>query len=228
MGILSIYYQLLLPEEDRDVYDRILASWLRQDSVVVLPRPTYRLKKDASEIVHAVALDHPEVFWVDYYHFTQRDNIFSSSLVFDYYFDEKKRLEAERIVFDWKTQLVNSLSAAAKAVEKYRILYEYLKNRVVYSDRCKVYGHTMLGCVPQFGQSAVCEGIAKCYKYLCNAVGLPCIVIEGTINIQGRSTAPHAWNMIPGPEGFRYVDILNPGLFMKSKRDMHGYNWERR
>lgn len=97
MRILSIYYRLLLPKEALDVYDKILASWLRQDSVVVLPRPASLLKADTSEIVRAVALDHPEIFWVDYYRFTQRDSFFSSSLVFDYFLDDKKRFDAERM-----------------------------------------------------------------------------------------------------------------------------------
>lgn len=228
MKIISIYHRLLLPEEDRAAYDRILACWLHQDSVVVLSKLKYSLKSNTTTIVQAVALDHPEIFWVDYYQFIEKRQLFSISLVFNYYQSYQERMTIEKTITGWKNQIIGHLPLYASAEEKYRLLYDYLSREVSYAERGQMYSHTLLGCVPQFGHSAVCEGIAKCYKYLCNAISLPCVIVTGTLETSDHRAIPHAWNMIPSLNGPKYSDILSPGVFLREKEEMFGHYRERR
>ncbi len=51
--------------------------------------------------------------------------------------------------------------------------------------------------------AAVCDGIAKAYKLLCDEAGIPCTVVTGS------SGGPHAWNVVRVEGRWAHVDVTD-------------------
>lgn len=221
------YYRNFLSDIEKEVYDRILRCWDNHSPVVMLPS-LYSTEADSATIVKSVALDHPEVFWVDYYHYSEFHRFLSTNLTFSYFMNEGERNKAEKEVNDWKKHILQYIPPSTSPKGKLWMLYDYLARQVHYVERGRKYSHTLVGCIPSFGRSAVCEGIAKGFKFLTNAVDLSCNIVEGYVCSGSHKPIPHAWNMIQTTKGKLHIDVLQPGLFLKEISCMTGYLWERR
>lgn len=68
-----------------------------------------------------------------------------------------------------------------------------------------MYAHSILGVFCQ--KKSVCDGIAKAYKLLLNAVGVKCIVVSRTL--KSESNGEHAWNIVKIGEKTYHVDPTN-------------------
>ena len=225
--IESNYYRNYLSDIEQEVYDRILECWENHSPVVRLPM-AHSAEADSATIVKAVALDHPEVFWVDYYHYSEIHRLLSTNLTFSYFMNEGERNKAEKEVSDWKKHILQYIPPSTSPKDKLWMLYDYLARQVNYVERGSKYSHTLVGCIPSFGHAAVCEGIAKGYKFLTNAVNLSCTIVDGYACAGRQKLIPHAWNMIQTTKGQLHIDVLQPGLFLKESNCMTGYIWERR
>ncbi|MBQ8175070.1 MAG: hypothetical protein IJ009_06685 [Clostridia bacterium] len=51
---------------------------------------------------------------------------------------------------------------------------------------------------------AVCDGYAKAFKLLCDREGIPCVILAGVANQNGKSE-PHAWNYVQMEDGLWYA-----------------------
>lgn len=89
--------------------------------------------------------------------------------------------------------------------EKELSLHDILARNVLYDDVAKdnlikfhARSNTILGVL--FYKTAVCEGIAKTFKFLLNALDIKCIVVKGKAidDLSGSVSADtlHAWNMV--------------------------------
>ena len=106
----------------------------------------------------------------------------------------------------------DSLTDAEKAYlihERLRSACEYdydclEKSEYSYEPSYSAYGALMLG-------SAVCDGYARAYMYLCRRAGLECYYEDGLSTLEDDNTG-HAWNVVylDGSDGVRrpyYVDV---------------------
>lgn len=85
--------------------------------------------------------------------------------------------------------------------------YDSLKKRDSYN------AHSIVGAF--LDKRAVCEGIAKAFKLLCNEFGIKCIVVLGQANKNGvyGKDDYHAWNLVKiGSESY-YVDVTWDNLY---------------
>ena len=93
------------------------------------------------------------------------------------------------------------------------------------------WDHTAAG--PVLRHSAVCEGIAKLFLFLCQRLELPCAIVMGRLEGEG-----HAWNMIELSGRRMYIDVtelvntprqylLTESRFFKSREKLiqSGYTW---
>lgn len=67
--------------------------------------------------------------------------------------------------------------------------------------------HSVIGAL--LDKKAVCEGISKAFKLLCNEFGIKCFVVYGKADIQGDFSGCryHAWNLVKiGSESY-HVDV---------------------
>lgn len=103
-------------------------------------------------------------------------------------------------------QLALQKEAINKAIESFTgtdydkvyAAHEYVRSRVKYIDNGSYLVQTAYGAL--INKEAVCEGYAKAYKLLLNAMGIECDVV---IN------AEHAWNVVKLDGEWYLVDVTN-------------------
>ena len=82
--------------------------------------------------------------------------------------------------------------------DKILAAHEYLRSRVSYEEGTDYLLHTSYGAL--VNREAVCEGYAKAYKVLLNAMDIPCEIV---IN------EDHAWNEVYLDGNWYVVDVTN-------------------
>jgi transglutaminase/protease-like cytokinesis protein 3 len=110
----------------------------------------------------------------------------------------KIKCEADKITAGGKAFYGNEImtekylhDCVAKSVE---YDYEAPKNKECFD------AHSIVGALLE--KRAVCEGIAKTFKFLCEKAGIKCIVVYGM-----AKGSYHSWNMVILRQEFYHVDV---------------------
>lgn len=154
--------------------------------------------EDMNSIVELVKKNHPELFWISYDSVGISTQNGKSTWTFPVYsaFRSGGKLDTAAI-----KKVQESLSAVVKAVgrrendyETAKAINDYLASNVKYSYDYSNYNvYEVTGSLA--GSSSACEGFAKGFKYLCDKLGVECIVVAGKGILNGR-TYDHAWNYV--------------------------------
>lgn len=179
-------------------------------------------EKDLAEINRAIIYDNPYLF---YYSglvslgFTYPNEI-QINLSFD--FDQRESDELKKKLKEQTVAFLKSIKLSDKTEEeRVRAVHDLLSSKVIY-DRNSIdntntigkseeykYAHSILGVM--LNKKAVCEGIAKAFKYLLNAIDIGCIVVTGAVAhsslfISGTDIN-HAWNLVKIEGDNYYTDV---------------------
>ncbi len=218
------YYRSQLTPEQMEDYDRIYEGWMRYETDIrVSARPF--APQETNCIVQAVACDHPEIFWVNFYQYSIKQTgipgvIRRQSLVFQNFFDHCTIEGLKNQAESWKQRICSQIHPGNLPKDKVWLLYDYLARQVSYGDKGIAQAHTIIGCFLPHNHVTVCEGIAKGFKYLCSGIDLPCIIVCGTLSGYGIGAGGgHAWNMIFLENQFRHLDVT--GELVPVKRSGH-------
>ncbi len=229
--ISPTHYRSRLPAELQPVYRQITASLLRYQYEIVLE--SYVSPADAAQAAQAVHRDHPELFYVDFWHYrvsASHATGLCRGLIFS-------PLLPESILPACQNTVANQLTILRSMpdIRSYRKLAAYIATDLEYQETGKenaLLCHTMLG--PLLRHTAVCEGIPKLFLLYCQQLRLPCCVVPGALH-----GAPHMWNAVETPTGLRHVDVT--GELSRTKRlgscgpwifrpgellRQHGYAWD--
>lgn len=227
------YHRSLLTPYEQIAYKELVNRLLRYAPVIQISTPGIE-SNSLSRIINAVSLDHPELFFVDFWHYTiiPATPFSPMSIRFSMMIEEStaKSVLARMETCSEKLKKVNLHSSQPEKIYT-EIIYDILRT-VSYKDtKSAFWDHTAAG--PVLHHTAVCEGIAKLFLFYCQRLDQPCAVIAGNLNGQ-----PHAWNLIEIRGERKYVDITSalnssfvPALFPKSlykSRDClikYGYSW---
>lgn len=231
------YYGNRLPTDaQREAYSRLCSSWRACQSVTsVKGHPSF----SPNDVVEAAALDHPELFWVDYYRYSIVSHLFGTDYRFRFFYRDEKiaalRAEAEA----WRRRVIAQVNPALDVNTKLWLIYDYLARQVTYGNADTAEGHTISGVFMSRCHTAVCEGIAKSCKYLCDGLNIPCITVSGDVDFGGTNSGPHAWNIVESSDGMRHMDITaqlqaaqffgkaSRINFLMKDRKMKKYTWDR-
>ena len=76
-----------------------------------------------------------------------------------------------------------------------KIIHDYLIDSIEYDEQYKSIGtYSIYGALVE--KRCVCEGYTRAFKYLADAAGIKCVIMQGTAsNTQGK-TEKHAWNAV--------------------------------
>lgn len=150
--------------------------------------------------VHAVIMDHPELYWLD--------NTNIGSIEYGYKADKKTttvsivnvsvkipdsvcQANAEQSINAVNSKL-KSIGATGTDIEKVKKIHDWLCNNVEYVDGN--HAHDLYGSL--FNGKAVCQGYAEAFKAACDYYGIKCVCVEGeSLNSQGVREA-HMWNYV--------------------------------
>ena len=190
---------LRLSLEEQNVYAEILASLLGLENETTLST------KDTSLIDKAfrcVMLDHPEIFYVDGYKYTEYSNGDEvNKIVFagNYIYDKEEILIRREKIEEAADEIIAQAPDTTDEYEKVKYVYETIVQNTEY-DIASVDNQNICS-VFLYGRS-VCQGYAKSIQYLLREMGLDCSLVIGTV----RGGDGHAWNMVSVNDNWYYLD----------------------
>ena len=199
--ISTTYYRTLLSPDEQKSYGAIVRGLLAWNTEISIKQCASQ-KESIQRIVRAVHLDHPELFYVDFWHYHYRNIVMLQGSVLSFQFMLDK---------DPALAIMNSLNAKANKMKGilvnitseemayFRVAKEIATNTKYNDSDSAFWEHTIAGTLHH---KAVCEGISKLFLFLCQRLDLPCAMVTGTLNRE-----PHAWNMLELNGRRRYIDV---------------------
>jgi hypothetical protein len=206
------YYYQKLSSAGKSFYRRLLSAIAERKSHVsgspLLTKDTF------AATVQAVNYDHPELFYVNFQKQSYLHDYRGYTLQLEYLYPPAA---AEAL----KQQIDARADAIIKAIGvdrmrpsyiQYQILHDQLLHAVRYdssapsNSRANLEAHTIAGVF--LSHAAVCEGIAKAFKYLCDKANLFCMLVSGSsADSQTGQIVSHAWNIVKLNDGFAHMDV---------------------
>lgn len=190
---------LRLSLEEQNVYAEILASLLGLENETTLST------KDTSLIDKAfrcVMLDHPEIFYVDGYKYTEYSNgDVLKKIVFagNYIYDKEEILTRREKIEEAAGEIIAGVPDTTDEYEKVKYVYETIVQNTEYDMTAA--DNQNICSVFLYGRS-VCQGYAKSIQYLLREMGMDCSLVIGTV----RGGDGHAWNLVSVNDNWYYLD----------------------
>lgn len=233
--IAPTYYRTLLTPGEQKCYKEIVTGLLAR-RVKILVRQSDAQADNIHKIVHAIHMDHPELFYVDFWCYKiQRNFLFGGSVTLEFrmLLDSSASVAVSNMMNDKWQVLQSRVQLYNSTREKYYFVAQDIISKTKYNNSGSAFwDHTAAG--PVLRHCAVCEGISKLFLFLCQRLGLPCAIISGTL-----TGIPHAWNMVELDGILCYVDVTAtlhslsldtriPRTFFKTEKNLckNGYIWK--
>jgi len=197
----SKYFYSKLDNNGKKVYDKILDGWLTYKESITISG--FNGKVDYKDIFRYVYDDNPELFYVDFNRVSVMFAPFTSIVSMKLLYPKSHCEQMKRDIYDVISK-VETLCRSSKDKEK--TVHDFLVNNVTYSsDLYATDAHSIKGAL--LDGSAVCEGYARAFKLLCDAVEVPCIMISGTATDSNGNSEKHAWNIVRKNKKNYHVDV---------------------
>ena len=206
----------LLSAREKELYDRVVATPVGTMSFKITYSPYLSQAEfnsiDFSAIMHAICLDHPEMFWYNGYSLSY-SYISSTGQVTSITYNLKSPsvtgtstpVYTTSNIVSYNTAMWNEFHRVAEELDlenlsRYsfvKVLHDYLCNNVVYVNDKKnchdPYGTLVNG-------NAVCQGYAETFKMFCDYYHIPTVSITGIGN-----GGAHMWNAVQMIDGLWYL-----------------------
>ncbi len=162
-------------------------------------------EKLISEIVEAVVLDNPMIYYLDGYVYSQNRMLGNSILLPNYVQSYEEMENNSHLIFVERDKIVNRVQSG-QAWDKLLSLHDILCKNIKYEDY-GYYSHTVYGVI--FNKKGVCDGISKTFKLCCDEFGIECIVVRGTAKSEYESNVfeSHAWNKVKLNGNWYNIDV---------------------
>lgn len=113
-------------------------------------------------------------------------------------------LSAKQKIEEKRDCIVNKLTGTP--YQKIKTIHDYLVENIEYdSDYISKGKYTIYGAL--IDEMCVCEGYAKTFKYLANAVGINCEILQGKSTNSYGNVESHAWNCVQIGNIWYQVDV---------------------
>ena len=176
--------------------------------------------KELSDIYFMIRLDHPEIFYSVSFSYKYYKDSSMVELKPVYLFKKEKILEHKQAMLSRVNKII---SKAANLSEKEKEIYihDFIVNNVKYDKLKKEYSHEIIGALGL--GVAVCEGISKAVKLLCDSMNIWCIVALSEANPDKNIKYRHAWNVIKIDGEMYHLDTTFDNTL--SKNDIIRYDY---
>lgn len=198
--IYDRYYYSKLNNREKKAYKKIYAAMQNHESSVTI---SGFIETDIRKLMSAINFDNPHLFFVDFNCELQSD-LFSQTIILKYIYNQADTLILTEKVKKVCNKILSKVTGKTE-FEKELSLHDILVGNVLYDDVAKdnllkfhARSNTILGVL--FYKTAVCEGIAKTFKFLLNALDIKCIIAcgkaKGETENNSESDIKHAWNIV--------------------------------
>lgn len=198
---------------EKKYYDKIYRAILNGEGSINL-FGLFRMET-LEKIIVALKYDHTEFFYVDF----QQINCAIAPAGMIYYIHYTIRLSVRdmmnRNMESWITTAINQMQLTGDETEAeiYKKVHNYIIRNIEYDyDALKnpdMYpeAFTVRGIFER--KKAVCEGISKAFKLLCDRVGAKDVyVVEGISSREGfGNSIPHTWNIVKFGNKYSHIDV---------------------
>lgn len=169
----------------------------------------------------AFSLDYPEVYYIDVTNMVlmiySRTNLFGTTYTTtiepaagtDYLIDgysNKSEVDSALSTLESIKSSVVEQTSSDNTYTKIKKIHDFLIEQIEYDDTLnKQNTRNIYGALVE--KSVVCEGYADAFKYLMDAIGIPCVEVVGTGTNSAGETEAHAWNYVQINGAWYAVDV---------------------
>jgi hypothetical protein len=208
------YYYGILTADDQLLYRQIyvvMRDHLEYTDVDTTDSDTI------ATVMEYVLLDNPELFYVDSLK-TQTTTLGSETTIAitaSESLTETEQVGASHKIDDFAEGALSGISDSMTDYEKALHIYSYVVSHLEYVLDAP-YNQSLYSAA--LGQT-VCRGYTCAFKYLCDQLGIPCIVVTGHMEEES-----HAWNMVYLDGQWCYVDCTAADDMVTQNIDVD-YSW---
>lgn len=195
------YFQL--SEEDRKIYDATVSTMKNLSPKL----PLYTDERNYKRILNLISIEQMGIFYLKSTSASLDDRGKYFNVDFSYRYAATQVEEMTNLTELEAKNLLSSIPTGADDYQKLLYIHDWLVKNV-RKDTESEYAASVYGTLVK--RTALCEGYAKTFSYLCNLLGIENIIVTGFTNV------PHMWNMVRLDGSWYHVDVtwddVNIGL----------------
>lgn len=213
-------YNRLTPE-NQSIYNDVYAQLMQMKDDVRIEVPDM---DTAKELYNMVLDDHPEIFYAgDHYNFSQTEGDSYVTVNPNYTMSPDERTDTLAQIESVADSCLSQIDTTGDDYSKVKEIYDFICDNTSYvtnaTDNQRITSVFLY-------QESVCNGYASAFQYLCQRLGIECLLVSGMADNNTGSIEAHAWNLVKEDGDYYLVDVTwGDGMDSDSSTDDIDYSY---